>query len=100
MQKQIAARTETIMNKLGFPDAVINKAEKDRVVVLLDAIKFPMVRKSLSRVYGHCTHNVPIQGGRRATWVLNGKVEGTIIAKSLNKNKVKLTFSTMPTIQL
>lgn len=95
MQKQIAAKTTTILTKLGFADATIQKAEKDKVVATVDS-KFPALRKAFSRQYGHCAHNVEIPGGRRATWVLDGK--GTLIAKSSKHGRVQVTFATMPFI--
>lgn len=93
--KQISLRTETILHKMGFASTRIEKAEKDRVVAVVDS-KFPRVRKALSKTYGHAAHNIEIAGGRRATWHIHGK--GTLIAKTGSKGKVKITFSTMPFI--
>jgi hypothetical protein len=98
MNKQIASNATRIMTKLGFPEAQIRKADKDRVVVNVPA-KFRTVRTALSRQYGHCQHNLPVGKGRRATWVLNGK--GTIVAKGpINGPSITLSFATMPFIKV
>jgi hypothetical protein len=98
MNKQIASNATRIMTKLGFPEAQIRKADKDRVVVNVPA-KFRAVRTALSRQYGHCQHNLPVGKGRRATWVLSGK--GTIVAKGpINGPSITLSFATMPFIKV
>jgi hypothetical protein len=92
MQNLVANRTTAILGKLGF-EASIKKSEKDKVIALVES-KFFILRRALSKQYGRCAHNVTIPGGRRATWFLEGK--GTLIAKSVRKGIVQVTFATMP----